>query len=107
MPTRVIALVIACVLLWSGFGAIEPLQPDAAPAVQLAAGSVVDHHLDDQPSQLQSEPGSQNPGLLPAPASLRPVALSMAAPHPFLLGVLRTPYLAGLLRPPCGACTAA
>lgn len=116
MPRRVIALLLAVVLIWSGLSTFEAPSAFAQPSTDqqhviahaggpagLNDGSVEDHHLDDLPSQAQSDPSTETPGLLAAPlASLAP-SLVMATPHAFVSAVAGPPYLAGPLRPPCSA----
>jgi hypothetical protein len=119
MPLRVIALVLAVVLLWSGLGAIEVPRllaqpsPEQQHAIVHAGGQVAEHegsvehhHLDDQPSQAQSDPSSETPGLLPAIPTPRAPSVVMARPRTFASAVARPPFLAGPLRPPCGAALA-
>ena len=116
MPSRVLALFLAVVLLWSGLSTIEPLRSSApaSPAQQhmlvdaggpaaLADGSVEDHHLDDLPSQAQGDATSETTGLLPTPLKAGIPSLAMARSQTFQLTVMRGPFLAGPLRPPCRA----
>jgi uncharacterized protein YceK len=111
MPTRVIALIVAVVVLWSGFSTIEsPRTSGSLPSGQYhaivqtggvaAEGSVEDHHLDDLPSQLQQELPAETPGL--PPAALKPNAgsLAMAQPMTDMPAGAGSPLLAGPLRPP-------
>ncbi len=114
MPRRVIAFLLAVVLLWSGLSTLEapsasaqplPDQPYAmAHAGGLAAapeGSVEQHHLDDLPSQAQNDPSTEGPGLLPAPLTATAPLLVVTQPHVFVSTAAGPPYLAGPLRPPC------
>lgn len=116
MPTRVIALFLAFVLLCSGLGAIEAPRADAQPSPeqlhamadaggQAAAhvGSVEHHPLDNLPSQAQSDPPTEAPGLLPAPLQASVQSLVMARPHTFVAAATKSPFLGGPLRPPCRA----
>jgi len=116
MPTRVIGLFLAIVLLWSGLSTIEAPHVFASPSPeqrltiahacgQAASheGSVEHHHLDDLPSQAQSDPPPETPGLLPAPLAPSAQRMVMAQPHPFASGEAVPPFLAGPLRPPCSA----
>lgn len=116
MPTRLIALFLAFVLLWSGLNTIEAPRAFAQPshaqqyAVALAGGvaaaqvgSVEHHHLDDLPSQAQSDPPTETPGMLPAPLKPSAQSLVMAEAHTFVSAVAGPPFLAGPLRPPCSA----
>jgi hypothetical protein len=116
MPTRVLCLLLAVVLLWSGLSTFEPLRlvapssaeqqaafaPGGGPAA-LDDGSVEDHHLDDLPSQAQGDPTTETPGLLLARLEARIPAPAMRRGPAFKLSDIHTPFLAGPLRPPCGA----
>jgi len=119
MPSRVLAFLLAVVLLWSGLSTIEAPRAFALPAPerglaispagdQSAAheGSVEHHHLDDLPSQAQSDPPPETPGLLPAPLAPSAQRMVMAQPHPFASGEAVPPFLAGPLRPPRSAALA-
>jgi hypothetical protein len=119
MPIRVIAFLLAFVLLWSGLSTIEAPRIVAAPgsgqatglvdAADLAAahaGSVEHHHLDDLPSQAQSDPAPDTPGLLPTPMAPSAQWLVMAQPQAFAAAETRPPFLAGPLRPPRSAAIA-
>jgi hypothetical protein len=116
MPSRVIALLFAVVLFWSGLNTIEAPWAFAQPvAGQLQAnahaggleagheGSVDQHHLDDRPWQAQSESAAEPPALVPTP--LRDVVprISVAAPRLPRFVAVTSPFLEGPLRPPCGA----
>jgi hypothetical protein len=119
MPARLIALLLAVVLLWSGLNTIEAPRVFASPspeqvlAIDLAGGqaaaaegSVEHHHLDDLPSQAQSDPPPETPGLLPAPLAPSAPRMVMAKAHPFATAGTVPPFLAGPLRPPCSAALA-
>jgi hypothetical protein len=119
MPNRVIVLFLAFVLLWSGLATIEAPRAFAQPSPErqhaiahaggLAAaddGSVEHHHLDDLPSQAQNDPPTETPGLLPAPLKAAPHSLALGRPHTFVSAAAGSPFLAGLLRPPCSAALA-
>jgi uncharacterized iron-regulated membrane protein len=115
MVSRVIALLVAVALLWSGLSTLELMRPVAQPSAgqwQHASaepggraagqdGSVEHHHLDDLPSQPQNDPPSESPGLLPAVPEHRGQALAMSKPLATLRAGARSPFLAGPLRPPC------
>lgn len=116
MPTRVIALFVSFVLLWSGLNTIEAprvlAQPSpeqqqpiaqAAGLVSALEGSVEHHHLDDLPSQALSDPPTETPGMLPAPLTPSVHSMVMAQPRTFVSAEAVPPFLAGPLRPPCGA----
>jgi hypothetical protein len=116
MPSRVIALLFAVVLLWSGLNPIEAprgfaqpsaegLQASAAAGGPEAehAGSMDQHHLDDRPWQAQSESSAEPPGLVPMP--LRSVAPRAGTARPGLphCAAVTSPFLEGPLRPPRSA----
>jgi len=113
MPTRVTALFLAFVLLWTGLSTIETsavaspppeLQHLIADAGGLAVaheGSVEHHHLDDLPSQAQSDPPTETPGLPPSPLAPSAQCLEMAQPRTFVPAAAGPPFLDGPLRPPC------
>lgn len=119
MPLRVIALFLAFVLLWSGVSTIEAPRPFAptspeqqhaiAPADSQGAahdGSVDDHHLDDLPAQAQNDSPPETLGLLPLSLTPRFHGGPLAQPRALASVVLAPPFLAGPLRPPCGAALA-
>lgn len=115
MFARVIASLLALVLLWSGVSTIEvprafaPTSPEqqhaTAPADGRSAGylegSVDDHHLDDIPSQAQSDSPPETPGLLSAPVTGRFLDGLLAQPRTLASVASAPPFLAGPLRPPC------
>lgn len=115
MPTRVIALFLAFVLLWSGLSTIEAPRAFASPSPEqhavahaggLApahAGSVEHHPLDDLPSQPLSDPPTETPGLLPALLNPCAQARALGRPRSIVSNDVRSPCLAGPLRPPCRA----
>lgn len=115
MPRRVIAFLLAAVLFWSGLSTFEApsalAQPStdqqqviahAAGSAALNDGSVEDHHLDDLPFQAPSDPSTETPDLLAAPVTSLAPSRVVASPYAFVSTVAGPPYLAGLLRPPCG-----
>lgn len=118
MPPRVIAFILAAVLLWSGLSTAEaPLFASSSPEQRLAIvaadgqaaahqGSVEHHHLDDLPSQVQSDPPPETPGLLPTPLAPNARWMGTAQPHAFASAETGPPFLAGPLRPPCSAALA-
>jgi hypothetical protein len=119
MPPRVIALFLAIVLLWSGLSTLEAPRALASPSpeqqhpiahasgsVAAHEGSVEHHHLDDLPSQAQSDPPPETPGLLPTPLAPSAQWMVMAQPHAFASAETGPPFLAGPLRPPCSAALA-
>jgi len=116
MPLRVIAFFLAFVLLWSGVSTIEaprplaPTSPEQQHAIAHAdgqgaahEGSVDDHHLDDLPAQAQNDSPPETPGLLPLSLTPRFHGGPLAQPRALASVVLAPPFLAGPLRPPCGA----
>jgi hypothetical protein len=116
MLRRVIALVLAVVLLWSGLGTIEAPRFLAQPSpgqqhavvhaggqVAEHEGSVEHHHLDDLPSQAQGDPSNETPGLLPAIPTPRAPSVVMSRPRTLASAEAAPPFLAAPLRPPCGA----
>lgn len=120
MPSRVIALLLVAVLLWSGFNTVEaprahaqalPAQTiatvDAAVAAAAHDGSVDHHHLDDLLTQAVGEPPPETPGLLPAPLASSGVWMAMLQPRSLASAESGPPFLAGPLRPPCSAARAA
>jgi hypothetical protein len=113
MPSRLVAFILAFVLLWSGLSTIEapralaqdsPEQQhtrvhDGDPAATVE-GSVEHHHLDDLASQAQSDPALETPGMLPAPLLPRVARQPMAGPTFMTWVGTASPFLAGPLRPP-------
>jgi hypothetical protein len=119
MPHRVIAIFFAFVLLWSGLSTIEAPRAFAQPSHEQQhtefhaggqatthEGSVEHHHLDDLPSQAQTDPPAETPGLPPAPLKASGHFLAMVQPRSFVSAALGSPFLAGPLRPPCSAALA-
>jgi len=115
----VIALVLSFVLLWSGLSTIEAPRVLAQPSPEQGhafvhaggqaaghEGSVEHHHLDDLPSLAQSDPAAESPGLLPTPLTPSATSVVMAQPRAFASAEAELPFLAGPLRPPCGAALA-
>jgi len=108
MPRRVISLLLAAVLLWSGLATLEaPNAPAVAHAALQAGsgawageGSVTHHHLDDLPAQAQHDPATDPPDLAPAtPAPrLRPRADAPSLTPPTARAL--PPLIAAPLRPP-------
>jgi hypothetical protein len=113
MPQRVIALLLALVLFWSGFttqeqaisfapstiAQIDGVSGDLPQSVH--DGSIDDHHLDDQPGQTQAEGAMELlPLLMTRPAAGVPT-LTMSRPLPYAMAAWLEPYLAGPQRPPC------
>lgn len=112
MLSRVFALFLASVLFWSALGTIEGVstwaqqssvqQPALADAGALpSAGSVMDHHLDDLPSQAQSDPPAETPDLLPALSRPSDRFHAGAQRHCVRSAAAGSPFLVGPMRPPC------
>jgi hypothetical protein len=113
MPPRVLALLFALVLFWSGFTTQEQAvlfasansgQVDSVPGdfpQPVHDGSIDDHHLDDQPGQTLAE-GAMDPLplLMARPAAGIPT-LTMSRPRPYAMAAWLAPYLDGPQRPPC------
>jgi hypothetical protein len=119
MPLRVIAVLLAFVLLWSGVGTIEAPRTIAPPTPEQQhsfvhgdsqgeahQGSVDDHHLDDVPAQAQSDTPPETPGLLPPPLTPRLHGALLTQPRVLSSVEPASPFLAGPLRPPCVAALA-
>lgn len=115
MPQRVFSFLLSFVLLCCGLVSVEPLRAPAPPAQVLAVaqaetvsplaapqGPLAHHPLDDLPSQVQSEPPVESPGLLPSPPPPGGRLPGRVRPHGTLGDAVASPDLAGLLRPPCG-----
>jgi hypothetical protein len=116
MPSRVIALLLAFVLLWSGLSTIEVPRMFATTSTEHqqtggpeagSDGSVEQHHLDGLPSQAHVDTASETPGLLQAPLEARTLSLLMARPRTLASTEAGPPFLAGPLRPPCSNAFAA
>lgn len=122
MTSRVFALLLAAVMLWSGLGtaAAAPVLAaspagqgagvalvDAAPASGAEAASAAEALLDDRPSQASIDPAAETPGLLPAPLKSAATFFGDAGACAFVATGPVAPFLAGPLRPPCGAPRAA
>jgi hypothetical protein len=119
MPTmlpRVIALLLAFVMLWSGVSTIEApraLEPTSSEQQHAAAhidgqgtvheGSVDDHHLDDLPAQAQTDSLTETPDVLLALPLRRFHDESLAQPRSPAAVASAPPFLVGPLRPPCFA----
>jgi hypothetical protein len=116
MPTRVLNLLLAIVLLWSGLSTIEAPHALAQVAhVQTSSiadvggvaseldGSVEDHHLDDLPMQGYTDPSYETPDLLPTRLAPRDLSPAMGQVRAMTSAEIRPLSLAGPLRPPCSA----
>lgn len=118
MGLRVIAILLAFVLCWSGLGTIggprafasppaAPTQAADASDVVAAHESPVAHHLlDDLPPPALGDSQTEPPALLPAPLAPSPALAAMASPRSFASAEAGPPFLAGPLRPPCSAARA-
>lgn len=114
MPSRVIAILLAFVLFWSGFTTYEQAvlvevtnaeQVDVRSADGLANGlpdgAIGDHHLHDLPAQAHAESVTDLPDLFLAPPEAPAPGLAMAPPRPYASRARMAPYLDGPQRPPC------
>lgn len=114
MPARLIACLLAFVMLCCGFGSLE--RPAAGPAagepaahgtlLAAAAALVADAaqpRPDGQPAPLAAEPLHEGSALLPAPLAAPAPALAMVRPGPLRHVAIGAPHLEGPLRPPCRA----
>jgi hypothetical protein len=112
MFTRVVALVLTFVLLWSGLTPSKALDAHAQPptgqqqalaqAVERAPAheASVTHHLNDMLSHAQGDISSETLALLPSPLTLGAEPLVVARPHTLASAFAGPPFLAGPLRPP-------
>lgn len=114
MSSRLLALFLSFVLLWSGATAHEQpligvpggtsaatatLLPQPGPA-DLADGSVADHHLDDLPAQHLADAALDAPALPATAPRLRTPTSVAAAPAHYLPAAWPCPPPASLHRPP-------
>jgi hypothetical protein len=110
---RVIALLLASILLWSGLSTVEAphtiasspadQQYAAAQAAALVAaheGSVEHPHLDTLPPLAQLDAPNETPGLPSAPLVPGAPSLALMQPRTFVPAGAGSPFLAGPLRPP-------
>ena len=120
MPYRVIALLLVVVLLWPGLRAVESPRVDTHPsgaqvtAFVQASDAMIPHEgaapyqpLEDLLAQAVSEPPPETPGLLAAPPASSGTWTAMPPPRSLASAETGPPFLAGPLRPPCGAALAA
>jgi hypothetical protein len=115
MISRVIAVLVAAVLIWSGLSTTEAPRSLTQASAELQANVVADdldaghvgsmgqHHLDDLPWQAQSEPAAEPPGLVPAPPSEITPPGRTTHPRSLRFAAVASPFLEGPLRPPCSA----
>ena len=114
MPPRVVALLLAIVLLWSGvamteqrfaFAAGDPAQSHDQAAGESQhtdfTGSLDDHLIDDQPIQPHAEHVLDFAALLDTEHDRHGHVLIAARPRPPVDVILLAPYLEGPQRPPC------
>ncbi len=111
MATKVFTFFLSLILLWSSLSTVETpptfaVSPEQA-LVSLAGsttppdqGSVEDHHLDDLPSPAQEDSPNGMLALLPTSLAFVLARLPAAKPVVAPLTAIRTPFLAGPLRPP-------
>jgi hypothetical protein len=115
MGHRLLASILAFMLLWSAVGTVEGMTgfmqtlPEHHTAFVSGGGtndgqdgSVEDHHLDDLPGQPASDSPLDSPGLPDAGPALRLRSEVLASREAIAAVLLAPPYLAGPLRPPCG-----
>ena len=111
MQTRVIDLLLALVLLWSGFfteeGALsraptraESVDARSSSEVGVRGGSQDDHRLANLPAQELVETTADVHALLMEDAPAPAASLTMARPRPYAARLLSAPYLDGPQRPP-------
>lgn len=114
MATRLLAFFLAGLLLWTGYSTIEVPRllaggPDGAPLAEVIpaererapAGSIEDHHLDDQASTAHPDLALDVPGVpFTRHMASWPGVGGRSPSVPGARGV-GPPWLAGLLRPPC------
>ena len=114
MRSRLISVLLAFLLFWSGLAGQEVPRADVAGLAGLAQqerladrasmpheqpGSVDHHHLDDRPLQVHGDSTSESPAIMPAVLSSR--RLQITERHAGAHGVATAaPYLDGPLRPP-------
>ena len=113
MPPRVIALLLALVLFWSGFTTQEQGVLFASANIEqgysvpgdlpqpVHDGSIDAHHLDDQPGQTLAEAAMELLPLLMTWPAAGVSTLTMSRPRPCAMAAWLEPYLAGPQRPPC------
>ncbi len=116
MLTRVITFFLAFILLWSGLStteaphALAPASSGQQHALTHAidrgvdhGGSVRNHHLDDLPAQVQNDPLTESPDLMPSPTVSGAPALIIVRRHSPTTATVASPALAGPFRPPSSA----
>jgi len=110
MPNRVLSLLLAFVMLWSGFAvqehALSTLTTDAlwslaAPDATAEDGSTADPQRNDRPAQAQIESLADGQVLLSEGTETPLPALTMARPRAQAASDWVAPWLDGLQRPPC------
>ena len=116
MPARLIASLLALVMLCCSFGsfgslerraagpaAVEPVAQGMPLAAAALAADASQPRPDGQPAPLAAEPLHEGSALLPAPLAAPAPALAMVRPGSLRHVAIRAPHLEGPLRPPCGA----
>ncbi|HEY0820380.1 MAG TPA: hypothetical protein VGD46_16460 [Rhizobacter sp.] len=117
MPRRLLCFLLALLTCWSALATQEqaflPLaDPAGAPTLAAAVphadprsdGSVIDHHLDDQPVQaVQPEASPDLPGLLGVPCRMSLCIVAAGPPGHAGARPLPAPCLDGPQRPPPSA----
>lgn len=113
MCLRSLAVVVAFVLLYSGFGSagtsaaarpagIEAADTTLAPALHAAAIDEPAHSTDDLRTPFEAE-GAQELPLLHAPVALTWPGLSSPRPRRLGIAAMPSPFVEGLQRPPSAA----
>jgi hypothetical protein len=118
MPFRVVAFILAFVVLCSGFAAPEQARADSTHNLEQAQeltlgdgrhhpdGSIDPDRADDLPAQPQAE-GAHDPLLLEPPGPAVDRTLTLARPYRLGLAALSPPFLEAPERPPCSAAISA
>ena len=96
MSKRVIFVVLAFFVLWSGLAPTAQAFSGAAPHVEQAAVNALDAQL----TQAAAETGAEQPGMLCFLEATAPAAMVSARPPSSAVSVPLAPYLDGPQRPP-------
>lgn len=109
MLTRVVAALLALLLCWSGFATQEQLAGSGGPELAIThgggahAGSVDEHHLDDQPGQASAEAALDVPEWSPAPSKITVTGRSGSKVPPGIASAPATFTADAPMRPPRAA----